>query len=189
MTRIREVDLQLARSRLGEDPLLDRRWKGPEAESELFHNQIDQAQAMGLELVVKSSFWGSLSVMSTTYFKQIRLGNDWSDLSRTMKVVLLAHELRHARQWREYGRATFRTNYLFQPRWRWAVEVQGYCESVRTLVALGASPDWIEQYIDHRVGSLWKKYALKTIRKDDLFGYSKSILMKKVAVARAIVGE
>lgn len=121
-----------------------------------------QAEIMGLALEKKSG-GSKLARMSTTYYGSIRLGSKYDSLSDEWKSVLLAHELVHARQWRHFGRRTFRTRYLFWTRWRWAIEVQAYRESVRMLIALGASKGLIESYIDARTKSLLSNYTLSSL--------------------------
>lgn len=84
-----------------------------------------------LKLVTKDSTFLRLSKMTTTYFKEIRLGSGWPNYNEYQKANTLVHEAVHARQWRSYGRFRFGTWYLRRPRWRWAIEMQGYRESMR----------------------------------------------------------
>ena len=132
---------------------------------------------MGVRVVPKTSIFGSrLSKMSTTYYSEIRLGTDYPRLSQAWQAVVMGHEMLHARQWRAYGRNRFRTRYLFRTRWRWAVEVQAYAESLRIMVALGFSSEAIESYISTRGDVLWENYALRSLRKDHVLRYTAQIL-------------
>ena len=174
LIRLRDDDIALARSRSDEDIALSGPWAGQA--DPLCKRYFDEAKEMGLRVVEKSSTWLRLSKMSTTYYKELRLGSGWKEKDIHDQAVILAHELRHARQWRRYGRTTFRNHYIFHTRWRWAVETQCYCESIRALVALGAAPAVIDKYVDDRVKALWESYALGSLHKGDVMTHSRRVL-------------
>jgi hypothetical protein len=174
LIRLRDDDVALARSRADEDIALSGPWAGQA--QRLCARYLDEAKSLNLRVVEKSSTWLRLSKVSTTYYKEIRLGSDWKEKDIHDQAVILAHELRHARQWRRYGPSTFRNRYIFYTRWRWGVEVQCYAESIRALVALGAVPTAVDKYIDDRVKALWEHYVLGTLHKGDVMTHTRRVL-------------
>lgn len=181
--RIRKKDLKLASSRVHRDPVLDKDHRGKAHALSLHYRRT--WKRYGVTPVYKSTFWGRLSKMSTTYYKQVRLGTTYRKLSDGGKALTDGHETVHVKQWRHYGRSTFRTRYLFWTRWRWAVEVQAYAESVRVLVALGARDEEIREYITSRPTVLWEKYVgMKLIRKRDLWSNTILVLQQAYDDAR-----
>lgn len=173
LIKLRDKDIRRARSERYRDKALDRRWGA----NDLLERWMQEAKGMGVRVVPKTSFFGMrLSKMSTTYYREIRLGTGYPDKRPEWKAVTMGHEMLHARQWRGYGRNKFRTRYLFWTRWRWAIEVQAYSESVRILVALGANDETLTEYIASRSDVLWNSYALKGLRRKDVYVYTHSIL-------------
>jgi len=171
LIRIRDRDIRLAESQRFRDDALDRPWF--KNASGLLIRWRTEARLLGVRLVSKRSLFGlRFSKFSTAYYKEIRLGTTYNRKSDEWKAVTLGHELVHSRQWRGYGRNTFRTRYILSMRWRWAIEVQAYAESVRILAALGASREEISNYIDTRPGALWDSYGLRGLRKKDVYTYT-----------------
>lgn len=141
---------------------------------------------LGLELKEKDSNFLRLSKMTTTYFNEIRLGANWSEYSDYQKANIYVHEAVHARQWRTVGRFRFGTWYLRRPRWRWAIEMQGYRESVRWAVieldAKKAPTRAIEAEVRRRsesvTGILLNGYSLARVSKYDRAKYTKQIIIE-----------
>lgn len=86
--------------------------------------------------------------------EQADLGDQWGGVtlqSVTLvedpnNVLLLRHELTHARQWDQWGNEDFVQRWL-DPRWRWVIEVQGERQVVIDLAcrdSLGAALHYIE---------------------------------------------
>jgi hypothetical protein len=139
---------------------------------------------LGMRLVIKSTTKLKLSKMTTTYYNEIRLGSGWKDKNLESQAYILVHEAVHARQWRHYGRAKFGWKYISDPRWRWAIEVQGYREGIMwgvvVLKARGLSQAKIEKAlstkIDHVISSLLRAYSLGSIRSSDIKKHTRDIL-------------
>jgi hypothetical protein len=139
------------------------------------------AKEHGYVIRQKSSLFGRLSKMSTTYYKEIRVGSRWETFTVAKKAAVLKHEIVHAKQWHHFGQATFGTKYIFSARFRWAMEVQAYRESTRAYRTLGATEPWLREYVTDVVpASLWGSYGLRTLRKDDVFYETRKILMKEL---------
>jgi hypothetical protein len=142
---------------------------------------------LGLELVIKSSRYTRLSKMTTTYFREIRLGSRWPEYNDFQKASTLVHEAVHARQWRYYGRFRFGTWYLRRPRWRWAIEMHGYRESARWAVihmhAAGSSTSRIEREVRRRAsattGILVNGYALGRVSRSDRMDWTNRIMLEE----------
>lgn len=166
MLKLRPKDIELAWSELLRDDILDQDWRGRADELMAHYRKV--WKKVGVKAVKKSSAFGRLSKMTTTYFKQIRLGTGYDKKSDEWKAATDAHETVHVKQWRRWGRNRFRSRYLFWPRWRWAIEMQGYTESVRALVALGAADELLHEFIQSRPGSLKRNYALGILNQDQM---------------------
>jgi len=170
LIKLRDKDIRIAQSQRFRDDALDRSWNG-DAEG-LIARWKAEARTMKVAIEYKSSHFGRWSKLSTTFYRSIRLGTTFKSRPPEWQAVTMGHEIFHARQWRGYGPSKFRTRYLFWTRWRWAIEVQAYCESVRVLVALGANDDTIRDYIADRPAVLWRNYAIKSIWKKDVYAYT-----------------
>ncbi len=139
------------------------------------------AKKKGLRVRPKSSFFGpNFQKMTTTYWKQIRLGKDFPTYSPEAQAGLWAHEWIHVEQWEHYGVVRFATLYLMARR-SWAFEMQAYRESVRAKKVLGVSRKRIEEFIDRKPKSLWKGYPImrqirwKHFKKQTLFVLRKEL--------------
>lgn len=183
LIRIRKADVDLALDSRLHDPVLDESWKGEPERLKVHYRK--EWERYGVKAVYKSTSYGRLSKMTTTYYRKIRLGTGYAKAEPEWQAVTDAHETVHVRQWRRWGRNRFRTRYLFWTRWRWAIEVQAYAESVRALVALGASESKIRDYITRRPKVLWDNYALKSLRKNDVYSMTIFVLQKTWDDAKA----
>ncbi len=141
------------------------------------------------KLVIKSTKHHRLSKATTTYYKEIRLGSGWESKNSEQKAYILVHEAVHVRQWDHYGRLRFGGKYIFDARFRWAVEVQGYREGIMwgvvVLKARGHSDtkvrDILQDKIDRCIRSLLgKTYALKSIRRSDIKKHSRAIFEESI---------
>jgi hypothetical protein len=141
------------------------------------------ARDAGYVIKPKTSFFGSrFSKMTTTYYKEIRVGDGWAGYTPPKKASILKHEIVHAKQWRHYGRGTFGARYIFSARFRWAMEVQAYRESVRAYRTLGAKESWLRTYATKDVPDiLWQNYMLGVLRKGDVYEHTAKILLREAA--------
>jgi hypothetical protein len=144
---------------------------------------------LGMNLVIKSSSRMRLSKMTTTYYREIRLGSGWNDYAPDVRAAILVHEAVHARQWRGYGASRFGLYYASNPRWRWSIEMQGYRESVRwAVIAMNAAQlpaaaieGRIDEYIGDCTQSLVTAYSLGRISKSNLRRHTQEILLETAA--------
>lgn len=141
------------------------------------------------KLVIKSTKYKRLSKATTTYYKEIRLGSGWKKRNAESKAYILVHEAVHVRQWDHYGRVGFGSRYIFDPRFRWAVEVHGYREGivwgVVVLKARGFSNEKIRKTlqakIDQAIKSLTgKTYSLGRVSQSDIKKHTERILKEGI---------
>lgn len=141
------------------------------------------------KLVIKSTKYNRLSKATTTYYKEIRLGSGWESKNSEQKAYILVHEAVHVRQWDHYGRLKFGSKYVFDVRFRWAVEVQGYREGIMwgvvVLKARGHSDskvrDILQAKIDQSINSLLgKTYLLNRISRSDIKKHSRAIFEESI---------
>lgn len=185
--KLRTKDIELARDDRYQDPfiatLAQQRWRemmtaDPDDLIERFKRE---AALLGVGFESKPDAGTKLSRMSTTYYATIRLGTNFEGKDAKNQAITLGHELLHARQWRGFGRSKFRTRYMFWPRWRWAIEMQAYRESIRIMLALGYTRDDCERYAISRVSSMLSSYGLGSLRRDDVAEWTRRVLMEVVA--------
>jgi hypothetical protein len=167
------------------DPHLDRPWK-PEP---LKYHAEQRAKKMGYKIVNKRSWGTKMSKFTTTYYKQIRVGEGYPNYPVPIQAMIMCHEIVHARQWRHYRPARFATSYLASARFRWAMEVQGYAEGVHAAVAMGAEEDWIERNIENRAQTLRKGYSMWSLRASDVRGATRNILHERYKKAKKLVAQ
>lgn len=161
---IRPQDLTLACSVKNEDRNLDLH-KTPDA---MIAHCLGQAQLYGVQVVEKPKRSRlRMSKFSTTFYKQIRLVHGFYDRSKRDQARTLAHELVHVRQWRSFGRVRYALSYLGE-RFRWAMEMQAYAESVRAMVILRFPQSQIEWYANTKWKSIITPYRLGRIDRTDL---------------------
>lgn len=181
MSRLKDRHLKLARSFRHNSRTLER-YPTPTAAMDYYVPYLEDE--MGKDLVLKSTSHLKLSKMTTTYYRQVRLGSGWIDLNIEQKAYILVHEAVHARQWEYYGPLKFGNRYVFWPRWRWAIEVQGYREGIMWgVVVLSArgvdkveTESLLKRKIDQVIESLLGKYALGTVNKSDIRKHTRKIL-------------
>lgn len=167
------------------DPHLDRPW---EAAALKYHAE-QRAKKMGYKIVNKRSWGTKLSKFTTTYYRQIRVGEKYPDYPIEAQAIIMCHEIVHARQWRHYKPARFATRYLASARFRWAMEVQGYAEGIHAAVALGADEDYIEHQIQHRANTLRKSYSMWSLRASDVRSATRNILNERYRKAKTLVAQ
>lgn len=161
MARVRSSDYRLARSTRLRDRALDRRREA----DWLLDRWEAEAERMGVTILPKTSLFGvRWQSLSTAFYKQIRTGKSYASRPPEWRAVTLGHEIYHSRQWRAWGRTRFRTRYLFSGRFRLAIEAQAYAESVRILVAQGASRRTVDDYIDRVTSKFARTYWLRHLR-------------------------
>lgn len=138
---------------------------------EVIHWCETKARAMGMKIVQKPPSSLKLSKFGSTYYGEIRLPMDYNKRSAWRNAALWAHELIHAWQWRKYKR--FGSKYIFNSRWRWAIEMQCYRVTVRAWKHFGKNP---HKYINDKPEGMRKSYACKAIRKADIEKYTLATL-------------
>jgi len=134
-----------------------------------------ECKRLGYEITTKSSSSMKWSKMTTTYYKEIRLGEDFDEEPDWAQAVTWAHEMVHVYQWRLMGKVTFARRYL-SALWRWVIEMQAYRMSIHIFEQLGANKEWVERYIRQKPDHLRGPYAFWRIRKSDLRKYTRIIL-------------
>ncbi len=139
------------------------------------------AKKRGLRVSPKSSVFGAqFAKMTTTYWKQIRLGRNYPNYPIDSQATLWSHEWVHVEQWRYYGVVRFAALYL-GARKSWAFEMQAYRESVRAKKILGYSRKNLEAFINGRPNSLWKGYPImRQIRWKDFKKQTLYVLRKEL---------
>jgi len=140
-----------------------------------------KAKKKGLRVLPKSSFFGpNFQKMTTTYWKQIRLGSEYPTYPPEAQAGLWAHEWVHVEQWGHYGVVRFASLYL-GARYSWAFEMQAYRESIRAMKVLGYPRKEIEAFIKRKPKSLWGGYPLmRQIRWKDLEKQTVTVLRKEL---------
>ncbi len=132
----------------------------------------------GMRIEKKTSRANVMSKFTTTYYKEMRLGIDFDELDEPIQAVVMAHELVHVYQWRHYGRAKFGPKYVMSGRFRWAMEMQAYRESVRWRKLMNDSK--LDQYCKDRWEVLWREYFLwPTLRRDHVRNKTRKILREE----------
>jgi hypothetical protein len=169
--RLRSSDIRLARSGRYHDVALNRKWGGKELKA--YGEKV--AKKMGYRIVPKSTTTLRLSKMTTTYYREIRVGTTYPSMSVHWQAALLMHELVHGRQWRHYRPVRFGRKYIFSSTFRWAMEMNGYSEHIWAMVALGASNDLVRGRIASCVRTMRKNYLLN-IRRTDFERWTEDVL-------------
>lgn len=155
VVRLRDRDLAFARSRRFLNPELERKW----SDRELHDYCRRRLLSMGYRFVHKvgPSSW-KLKRFTTTLRRVIYLGVGWSSKSWRAKAATLAHELVHALQWKSLR--AFGVRYVFDERFRFAVECQAYRETVRAFRAMGLHEQAVQDYADGVPDDFVKGYAI-----------------------------
>lgn len=137
---------------------------------------LKEIKRLGLRVVEKKKSKLRLSKMSTTYYREVRVAHGFWKRDIPTQAATLAHELVHARQWRKHGRVRFALAYATSPRFRLAVELQAYRESIRAMRAMGYSNKYIESYINRKPFTMKDAYLLHRVRWDALSSLTRCVL-------------
>jgi hypothetical protein len=170
--RIRDRDIRLARSTRHFPKFLNRRYEA----KDLLEVSTADVKSMGYTIVKKSSSLLRLSKFTTTYLRQIRVGSGWDEYSTGHKAATMTHEGGHGRQWRYYRPARFAFMYLAYPRFRWAMEMQGYSLSIWCYHAMGYDDKAIAGFIDRRAKGMRASYSLRAIHAGDFERRTREVL-------------
>ncbi len=171
--KLRASDLKLANddSLFDPDVFIDSRTGEKRTAEQVIHWCETKARGLGMKIVQKPKSSLKLSKFGSTYYGEIRLPMDYNKRSAWRNAALWAHEIMHALQWRKYKR--FGSRYIFNTRWRWAIEMQCYRVSVRAWRHFGKNPT---NYIDGQPDSMRNSYACKMIRQRDIEKHTVAIL-------------
>lgn len=161
--RLRASDIRLAKSPLA----LDRFLLEPRTPEQVIEYAQKRLANMGYTIKRKRGPKGWKSRrMTTTLRRTIWLGVGWDGKLARDKAATLMHELVHAEQW--WIHQGFLARYIASPRFRWAMEVQAYRESVRTYRAVGFTGPGLERYIQARANTIIRSYFMigRRLRRD-----------------------
>lgn len=176
--KLRPVDLRRARSTKNVNHRL---FPPPESgwtPARLLDHYLGLLDALQVQIRPKTARRGTYARLTTTYYRTVRVPRDWLTRSVAGKAITLAHEYVHVLQWRELGRMRFVATYTVSPRWRWALEVQAYRESMRVRALLGASRGHAEVYAGGLAHRLWRTYRLWPLSKAHVYRYTKRLLLE-----------
>lgn len=176
--KLRLDDLDLARDDSTADPNLADPPSGRWTPATLLEHLHDELARYDVTLKPKVAKTGRFARLTTTYYQHVRVPEDWDERGTLGQVLTLAHELVHVRQWRKYGRARFGGRYVFSPRWRWAMEVQAYRESIRVRKVLGMGKGEAEQYAGRVAARMWTTYRLWPLSKAHVRKYAKMLMLE-----------
>jgi len=179
--KIKKRHINYAMSKAHEDQILSTLWteKGDAARLQEHYREI--WKKMRIKVRYRRTKRGKFANLTTTYYSRILLSQAYAKSDSAWQAATDAHETVHARQWRSLGRVKFAARYAFSSRWRWAIEMQAYCESIRALHAQGASEATLHAYIQRRAGVFRKFYAMRAIRSSSLEKWTSSILEDALA--------
>lgn len=121
----------------------------------------------GYKLKVKPRTKLRLSKVATTYYKEIRLPWNWSELEPPQKAKLIAHEYLHTKQWRHFKRAVFGCKYIMSVRFRAAVEIEAHAETARAMMSMGYNPKLVEFFSIQKPRTMKSFYALQALDQKD----------------------
>lgn len=189
--KIRPGDVKHAMSMELHDSFLDK----PRTAQEIVDHAYEVAEDMGLRIVKKNTVFKRWSKLSTTFYSQIRVGVDFdkpvkggAEALLQKQAITLMHELRHARQWRKYGRTGFAKRYLGDPRFGWYCEVACYGESVWTAVSMGARKKWLNKYVHNRDDTLIRSYLLlRPLKRSHVKLYTDNVMEYILEQAQRVV--
>lgn len=172
--RIKSKHLQIAQSGHGLEPCL----RELDSPRRMLRHYERQAQALDLRVLPKTSLFGpNWAKLTTTFYKQIRLGEDFETRSEVDRAITWAHEFVHVRQWRIWGRANFATKYVGSPGHGWAFEMQAYRETLRAMAVLGVSKQIRRHRVETQADRLLDSYLLlRQLREDQLRRHTHEVL-------------
>jgi hypothetical protein len=139
--------------------------KGASTAEDIIERCVQEAMRLKLDIRHKRSRSLKWSKFTATYYREIRLGSNFTKLPKWAQATIWAHEMVHVYQWRDVGRSKFGTSYVFNPMKRWEWEMQGYRMSVAIRKRLGISTETNERYIEDKIKSVWKAYVLSALHK------------------------
>lgn len=139
---------------------------------------------LGMKIVTKSSNHLRLSKMTTTYYKELRLGTNFEDKDDIGQAQIWVHEAPHTKQWRYYGRIKFSYKYAKDSRWRWSIEMPCYGEGLRWSIIHaryeGLSVEKIDKAIDNYIERIVRifanGYGLGWVHRGDMRKWTRKIL-------------
>jgi len=173
-TRIRKSHVKLAFNDRYFDKVL-KLLDGATTAKEIIDRCEAEAKRLGLKVKKKTSSFFKWSKMTTTYYKEIRLGEDFDDEPEWAQAVTWAHEMVHVYQWRGMGRANFARRYLWRI-WRWIIEMQAYRMSIHIRKLLGIKESWTKRYIRDKPYKLKGGYLLGGLRWSHLKKQTRHVL-------------
>lgn len=175
--RLRRKHIDLALS----DHHLNKNLAKLDTPEKMIEHYEKRAKKKGLKVRPKSSFFGpNFQKMTTTYWRQIRLGKNYPTYPPIVQGPLWSHEWVHVEGWGYYGVVRFAAMYL-GARKSWALEMQAYRESIRAKKVLGVSSKEIDEFINDMVKSIWKGYPLmRQIRWKDFKKQTLYVLRKEL---------
>lgn len=159
MARIRSKYERLAASARFHDAYLDVK-HGPESVLWYFESFYKKRK---VKLVHKSKGTGRLSRMTTTWGRKVYLGWRYRESSDFVKAIVLAHEAVHVLQQRHYRLSVFGLRYALSKQFRWAMEVQGYAQSLKARKAMGGKST-LTRYVDQYANSIANSYSLRGLK-------------------------
>lgn len=174
LIRIRDKHVRLAMDNDSYDAVKDL-LQGSKTPSIIIERCIDEANRLDLRITTKTSTSKTWSKMTTTFYKEIRLGTGFALQPEWAQAMIWAHEMVHGNQWRKMGRATFGTRYL-DTRWRWIIEMQAYRMSIHIRERIGIPQAATVTYIQQKPNDLWDAYAFWALNKWDFTKYTREVL-------------
>ena len=166
MAKLRKKHVKLAFRNTSYDKvvkLLD----GAKTPAEVIDRCEREAKRLGLRVVKKNSTSLKWSKMTTTFYREIRLGTEYDRMPEWAKAALWAHEMVHVYQWRDMGRAKFARRYMWAPT-RWAIEMEAYRITIFMRQRFGVERVWNERYIGDLVHVFRSAYGMWRIQAKSL---------------------
>lgn len=179
--RLRKSDIKRARStRVFNKKLAD--YPSPQEVEERYRRYF--TDELKMRIVTKSSNHMRLSKMTTTYYKELRLGANFEDKDDIGQAQIWVHEGGHTKQWRYYGCIKFAYKYAKDSRWRWSIELPCYGEGLRWSIIHarhnGLSDDKLETAIDNFIERIVRifdnGYGLGWVHRGDMRKWTRQIL-------------
>lgn len=157
---------------------------GAKTPEEIIERCEKEAKRLGLRITTKSSTSLKWSKMTTTFYKEIRLGSDFDDEPAWAQASTWAHEMVHVYQWRGMGRAKFARRYLWRVS-RWWIEMQAYRMSIHVRKVLGIDKTMTQRWIREKPYRLKAGYLLGGLRWKDLRNKTRQVLTEELNCQRA----
>jgi len=135
----------------------------------------DEANRLDMKIMTKASTSLKWSKMTTTFYREIRLSQGYSDKSPWQKAATWCHEMVHVYQWRGMGRTKFASRYAWRTS-RWWIEMQAYRMDIYISKMSLAKTTKIQDYIESMPSNLRSGYALGGLRQKDLRDATREVL-------------